>query len=109
MTGHPVTDGDRRARTRPPTHPGAVIREDMIPALGTSVAALARDLQVSRQTLHGIIREKDPNPITPEMAVRFGRRFGTPATIWLNMQVAYDLWHAERSIDVSDIPAWTAA
>lgn len=108
MTEHLVTEVERRGRTRTPTHPGAVIREDIIPALGTNVSKLARELKVSRQTLHGIIRAENPNPVTAAMAVRLARRLGRGPEIWLNMQAAYDLWHAARTVDVSDIPTEAA-
>jgi addiction module HigA family antidote len=57
--------------TRPPTHPGAILREDVLPALGLSVSEAARQLGVTRQTLHRIMAEKAS--ITPEMAVRLVR------------------------------------
>ncbi len=98
-----------RKQNRPPTHPGDVLREDVLPALGVSVARAARDLGVSRQLLHGILRAA--RPVTPEMAVRLGRYCGNGAQLWLNMQVSHDLWHAERSMarELSRIPRHEAA
>lgn len=85
-----------RRQKRPPTHPGEVLREDVLPALGVSVARAARDLGVSRQLLHGILRGE--RPVTPEMAVRLGRYCGNGPDLWLNLQVTHDLWHAQRSM-----------
>src|SRR5579885_2897397 len=79
---------------RPPTPPGAILRADVLPALGLSVSEAARQLGVTRQTLHRIMAEKVS--ITPEMAVRLGRFCGNGPGLWLRMQQAYDLWHAER-------------
>ena len=82
--------------TRPPTHPGAILREDVLPALGLSVSESARQLGVTRQTLHRIMAEK--TSITPEMAARLGRFCGNGPGLWLRMQQAYDLWRAEREL-----------
>jgi antitoxin HigA-1 len=81
---------------RCPTHPGAILREDVLPALSLSVSEAARQLAVTRQTLHRILAEKVS--ITPEMAVRLGRFCGNGAGLWLRMQQAYDLWHAEQKL-----------
>ena len=91
----------------PPLHPGELIREDLLPALGVSKTALARSLGISRQTLYDILNERQP--VTAEMAVRFGKLFGNGARFWVNMQRAYDLAIAERNVDVSRIPTLTAA
>ncbi|MFZ2059731.1 MAG: HigA family addiction module antitoxin [Candidatus Binatus sp.] len=81
---------------RRPTHPGAILREDVLPALGFSVSEAARQLGVTRQTLHRIMAEKVS--ITPEMAARLGRFCGNGPGIWLRMQQACDLWRAEREL-----------
>lgn len=83
-------------RKRPPTHPGELLREDILPALGVSVSAAARDLQISRQLLHGILIGR--RPVTPAMALRLGRYCGNGPNLWLAMQTAHDLWHAEQAI-----------
>ncbi|HEX2652396.1 MAG TPA: HigA family addiction module antitoxin [Xanthobacteraceae bacterium] len=91
--------------SRMPTHPGAILREDVLPALNRSVAAAARDLRVSRQLLHRILSEQ--GPITPEMALRVGKFAGNGPDVWLRMQQAYDLWHAEKRMhkEIDKIPA----
>jgi addiction module HigA family antidote len=61
----------------------------------------AQALGISRQTLYDILAGKQP--VTPSTAVRLGAVLGTSAASWLNMQVAYDLWHAEREIDTSKL------
>jgi len=72
-----------------PTHPGEVLREDVLPALGLGKAALARSLRVSRQTLHDLLVERQS--VTPQMAVRLGKLLGNGPEFWLRMQGAYDL------------------
>ena len=79
-----------------PTHPGEVLRADVLPALSMSVASAAKHLGVTRQTLHRILAGKAA--VTPEMALRLGKFCGNGPTLWLRMQEAYDLWHAERRI-----------
>ncbi len=92
-------DGKRIVKeriSRPPTHPGAILREDVLPALGLSVSEASRQLGVTRQTLHRIMAEKAS--VTAEMAVRLGRFCGNGPGLWLRMQQAYDLWRAEREL-----------
>jgi addiction module HigA family antidote len=93
-----------RRPAREPTHPGAILREDVLPAIGESVANAAKKLGVTRQHLHRILAEKAP--ISPEMAVRLGKFCGNGPELWLRMQQAYDLWHAQRALkaEIARIP-----
>ena len=92
-----------------PTHPGAILREDVLPSLRMSTAAAAQALGVSRQTLHAILTERAS--VTPEMAVRLGKLCGNGPALWLRMQQARDLWRAERDMadKVAAIPTMRAA
>ena len=87
-------------------HPGEILREDILPAIAVSKTGVAAALQISRQTLYGILNEKQP--VTAEMAVRFGKLFGNGASFWINLQRGYDLAVAERIVDVSEIPTLQA-
>jgi addiction module HigA family antidote len=78
---------------RSPTHPGAILREDVFPTLGISVTEFAKHLGISRQTLHVVLAEK--SAITPELALRIGAFLGNGPQLWVEMQSKYDLWHAE--------------
>ena len=84
-----------------PGHPGEVLREDVLPALSMSKTAVADALGISRQTLYDILNEKQP--VTAEMAVRFGKLFGNGGRFWINLQRSHDLAVAERTVDVSGI------
>jgi antitoxin HigA-1 len=86
---------------RCPSHPGALLRDDVIPAVGKSKVEIADLLGISRQHLYEILAEK--KPLSPEVAVRVGKLFGGGPGAWVRMQAAYDTWHAERSVDVSKI------
>ncbi|OGI62754.1 MAG: addiction module antidote protein, HigA family [Candidatus Muproteobacteria bacterium RBG_16_60_9] len=79
-----------------PTHPGEILREDVLPALDMSVAEAAQALHVSRQTLHRILA--GTMAVSPEMAVRLGKFCGNGPELWLRMQAAYDLWHAQKRL-----------
>jgi addiction module HigA family antidote len=81
---------------RPPVHPGEILREDVFPALALSVSEAARRLGVSRQQLRRILA--CTHPVTTDMALRIGKFAGNGPGLWLRMQQAYDLWHAERSM-----------
>ncbi len=89
---------------RKPTHPGAILREDVLPALKISVSAAAEALRISRQMLHKILNETAP--ITPEMAVRIGKFCGNGPELWLRMQQAVDLWDAQYKLakEIDKIP-----
>ena len=92
-----------------PSHPGALLREDVLPALRLTVKDAAAKLGISRQTLHAILSEK--SSVTPEMAVRLGKFCGNGPDIWLRMQQAHDLWQAERDLadEVKKIETMRAA
>jgi len=77
-----------------PPHPGEIIKALCLEPLGLSVTDAAKALGVSRKTLSSILNGRAG--ISPEMAVRLSLAFNTTAESWLNQQVQYDLWHAER-------------
>lgn len=76
-------------RGLPAMHPGELLREDILPAIGAPKAEVARMLGISRQTLYDVLREKAS--VTPEMALRLGKLCGNGPGLWLNLQIAYDL------------------
>ncbi len=84
----------RRHSKRPPTHPGEILREDVLPSLGLSESEAAKRLGISGQQLHGILASA--HPVTTEMALRIGKFAGNGPGLWLRMQQEYDLWHTEQ-------------
>ncbi len=93
---------------RCPTHPGALLRETVLPALRLTVKDAAADLRISRQTLHRILA--GDLSVTPQMAVRLGKFCGNGPGIWLRMQQAHDLWKAEQLLkdELEKIPSRAA-
>ncbi len=77
-----------------PPHPGEVIRSLCLEPLGLTVTDAASALGVSRKTLSALLNGRAG--ISPEMAVRLSIAFGTSAEMWMNQQMRFDLWHAER-------------
>lgn len=92
-----------------PSHPGALLRDIVLPALKVSKTQAARDLKISRNLLYGILTEK--KAVTPETAVKLGKYCGNGPDLWLRMQVAYDLYHAKKKMAkiVRQIPDVSAA
>jgi len=82
------------AQMHNPPHPGEIIRELCLEPLGLSVTDAAKALGVSRKTLSAVLNGRAG--ISPEMAVRLSIAFDTSSESWLNQQVQYDLWRAER-------------
>jgi len=80
-----------------PPHPGEHVRDDCLEPLDLTVTDAARALGVSRKTLSQILNGRAG--ISPEMAVRLSKAFGSTARHWLQLQMNYDLWHAERRAD----------
>lgn len=83
-----------RANTRKPTHPGAILREDILPELPFSQVELANRLRISPRRLSNLLHERCR--VTPDLAIRLARFFATTAHSWLQMQQAVDIWELEH-------------
>lgn len=79
---------------RRPTHPGAILREDVLPALEMTQTEFAQRLGVSRLSVSDLLHEK--RAMTPEMAARVGKLLNTTPESWLRMQEAVDLWDVQQ-------------
>jgi addiction module HigA family antidote len=84
-----------------PPHPGEFIYEVYIEPHEISVRGLAESLGVSPSTLNRIINGQ--SGVSPEMALRLSKALGRSPESWLAMQHNFDLWHAKRSTDLSDV------
>jgi addiction module HigA family antidote len=85
-----------RNPSRKPTHPGAVLREDVLPALGITQARMSALLGVSRVTLAQLLHEH--RALSGDLALRLEKLLGSSAESWLNMQQAVDLWEARQDV-----------
>ena len=83
-----------RDPNRKPTHPGALLREYVLPALGMTQTEFARRLSVSRLTVSEILLEK--RGLSADIALRIGKLLNTTPESWLRMQSALDLWQARQ-------------
>lgn len=90
-----------------PPHPGEIIKEAYLEPLGLTVTEAARALKVTRKTLSAIINGRAG--VSPAMAIRLSKAFNTTPQLWLNMQQSYDLWHAKKETDISDVEVLRAA
>ena len=84
-----------------PPHPGVSVRLDCLEPLNLTVTEGAKVLGVTRQTLNNVVNGRAG--ISPEMAIRLAKAFGSRAEVWLGMQMAYDLARVrkhERQIKV---------
>ena len=81
-----------------PAHPGEILKELIIDALGLTITDAANHLNISRKILSKVLNAR--GAITPEMAVRLELVFGKPsADHWLRLQNAYDLWQMRQHQD----------
>ena len=80
---------------RRPTHPGAILREDVLPALEMTQTEFAQRLGVSRLSVSDLLLGK--RSMTPEMAARVGKLLNTTPDSWLRMQQAVDLWEVAQN------------
>src|SRR2546423_15059861 len=85
--GLPLMDSEPLKIGLAAMHPGELLREDILPALGRTRAEIARLLGISRQTLHSILIERAP--VTPEMALRLGKLCGNGPELWLALQARF--------------------
>jgi proteic killer suppression protein len=95
-----------RSPNRRPTHPGAVLREDVLPELAITQGEFAEKLGVSRLTVSQVLHEH--RALSPDLALRLEKLLGTSAESWLRMQEAVDLWDArqqpERFASIKRLP-----
>jgi addiction module HigA family antidote len=90
-------------------HPGELLREEILPALGRPRVEIARLLGVSRQVLHAILAGRAS--VTPEMALRVGKLCGNGPELWLALQARHDLerLRREKAAEIEAIPTLAAA
>ena len=91
----------RIPKARVPTHPGEMLREEFLVPMGVTQRQLAEAIHVPYKRVNEIINGK--RGITSATALRLARYFGTSAGFWMNLQLRWDLYHAQR--DEAEAPA----
>lgn len=86
-----------------PSHPGEMLKEDVLPDLGLTVTDAAAQLGVSRVALSRVINGRAA--ISAELAIRLAQWLGGGAEVWLRAQLQYDLWQAEQKSKAKVKPA----
>lgn len=84
------------SRMHNPPHPGEIIRELCLEPLGLSVTDAAAGLGVTRKALSELVNGH--SGVSPEMALRLEKAFGSTAETWLGMQLEYDLWQTTQRV-----------
>lgn len=85
----------RMPTNRPPIHPGEILLEEFMKPYGMTQTEIARRIGVSRKHISEVVNGR--KGISTDMALRLSRLFGTSPELWLNGQIAWDVWHAMRS------------
>jgi addiction module HigA family antidote len=88
---------NRVMRMKNPPHPGRVVRQECIEPLNLTITEAAKRLGVTRQALNNLVNEKAG--ISPEMAIRLSKAFGSSPEVWLGMQMEYDLAQIEKDAE----------
>ena len=79
-----------------PPHPGGIVKRQCLEPMGLTVTRAAQGLGVTRQALSELINERAG--ISVEMAIRLSKAFGSTPETWLEMQMAFELWHARDRV-----------
>jgi addiction module HigA family antidote len=94
-------------RMHNPPHPGEIIREFCLDPLGLTVTDAATALGVTRKTLSALLNGR--SGISPEMALRLSKVFGRSPEGWLKLQLQFDLWHTQQSVNLDELKKVQAA
>jgi antitoxin HigA-1 len=78
-----------------PPHPGRIVRQECLEPLRVTITQAAKALGVERQTLNNLVNEH--SAVSPEMAIRLSKAFGSTPEMWLGLQMQYDLAQAEKN------------
>lgn len=90
-----------------PPHPGEIVREECLLPLGLTVTEGAKALGVTRQALNNLVNERAG--ISPEMAIRLEKAFGSSADMWLRLQTAFELAQARKREGEIDVARYLAS
>jgi len=94
-------------RMKNPPHPCRLVKHECLEPLGLSITKAAEILGVTRLTLSNLVNGK--NGVSPEMAIKLSKAFGSSPEVWLGMQMDFDLAQAEKNADRIKIKKAVAA
>ena len=80
---------------RVPTHPGEILLEEFLRPVGLTQRDLAKAIHVPYQRINELVNGR--RGITPSTALRLAKYFGMSADFWMNLQLRWDLYHAQQS------------
>lgn len=80
--------------SRTPTHPGEMLLEEFLNPMGLTQRELANAIHVPYQRVNDIVN--GPRGITPSTALRLAKFFGMSADFWMNLQLPWDLYFAQK-------------
>jgi len=80
---------------RPPTHPGEMLQEEFLKPMGLTVQQLADAIHLPVQQVDELVNSQ--RAVTPTTALRLAKFFGNSADFWLNLQMRWDLYFAQRA------------
>ena len=83
---------------RKPTHPGEILQEEFLIPPRITQSQLAKELKTTFRTINEIVKEK--RNISPEMALKLAKYFGTSPELWLNLQNQYDLYRVKEKKEI---------
>jgi antitoxin HigA-1 len=98
----------RMPTNRQPAHPGRILRNEFLTPLGITQKELAANIKASYQRVNELIKGK--RNTTPSTALRLAKFFDTSPELWMNLQLAYDLYNAQQAEEkvLATIPTWKA-
>jgi len=80
---------------RAPTHPGEMLLEEFVIPLGLTQRELAKAIHVPYQRVNEIVNGR--RGMTPSTALRLAKLFGVSADFWMNLQLRWDLYNAQKA------------
>lgn len=93
------------SRMHNPAHPGEVLQDTVLNEM--TVTEFAKRLGVSRVALSRVVNGRAA--VSAELAIRLAAALGTSVESWLQMQVSYDLWHAQKKRRPKIVPLRSVA
>ena len=80
---------------RRPTHPGEMLLHEFLQPLRLTQRDLAASIHVPFQRVNEVVRGR--RGVTPSTALRLAKFLGTSPDFWMNLQLRWDLYHAQQA------------